>query len=151
MNDAKQEDSLRSSIIDSSPLPIFAIDAEDRVRYLWNDEAEGVFGWSKSQIVGRKLPMVPEENREEIKDLRKRSLRGETFRGVETRFQKENGDLIDVTISLAPLTEEGTDEAVLCIASDIQERQEMEITFKDSKNLYKKLFNRLNDAFFLSP
>ena len=42
-------------LVDSSPLPIFAIDAHGVVTH-WNPAAESLLGWTRNELVGRELP-----------------------------------------------------------------------------------------------
>ncbi len=45
-------------LVDSSPLAIFAIDAQGMVTY-WNSAAENLIGWKRNELVGHDLPFPP--------------------------------------------------------------------------------------------
>jgi PAS domain-containing protein len=45
-------------LVDSSPLAIFAIDAQGAVIY-WNPAAENLIGWTRNDLVGHDLPFPP--------------------------------------------------------------------------------------------
>lgn len=49
---------LESTLVDASPLALFAIDAHGMVTH-WNAAAEGLFGWSRQELLGRQLPFDP--------------------------------------------------------------------------------------------
>jgi hypothetical protein len=45
-------------LVDSSPLAIFAIDAQGTVIY-WNPAAENMIGWTRNELLGHDLPFDP--------------------------------------------------------------------------------------------
>lgn len=47
-----------SVLMDSSPLAFFAVDGHGLVAH-WNAAAEGLFGWSRHELLGRQLPFDP--------------------------------------------------------------------------------------------
>ena len=50
------------ALLDSSPLPIFSLDAAGRIE-TWNRAAERVFGYPQADIIGRELSALPESAR----------------------------------------------------------------------------------------
>ncbi|HEX7185284.1 MAG TPA: EAL domain-containing protein [Thermoanaerobaculia bacterium] len=90
------------ALIEASPLAIKALDEEDRVT-LWSPGAERTFGWKAEEVIGQRLPTVPEDKWDEHLSLRASVLRGERFIGLETRRHDKSGTMIDVRISAAPL------------------------------------------------
>ena len=46
------------SLVQGSPLATFAVD-RDALILLWNQAAEGLFGWAEQEILGHKNPIVP--------------------------------------------------------------------------------------------
>jgi PAS domain-containing protein len=78
-----------ATVIESSPLAIASIDADDTV-WTWNSAAEHQFGWSAPDVLGRPLPVVPVAYREAYAKLRGRVLRGESVHGVELIRQKRD-------------------------------------------------------------
>lgn len=47
-----------SVLMDASPLAVFAVDGHGIVTH-WNAAAEGLFGWSRHELLGRQLPFDP--------------------------------------------------------------------------------------------
>ena len=45
-------------LVDSSPLPIFAIDAHGVVTH-WNPAAESLLGWTRQELLGHEIPFDP--------------------------------------------------------------------------------------------
>jgi PAS domain-containing protein len=48
---------LSQAVMESSPLPMYAVDAGGAVCY-WNSAAERLFGWERSEVLGHQLPVL---------------------------------------------------------------------------------------------
>ena len=53
------------TLIDASPLAIMTLDSAGRVRS-WNAAAQGMFGWTAAEAVGKVVPFVPPENLDRV-------------------------------------------------------------------------------------
>ncbi len=114
------------ALIQASPVAINVLDPEGNVK-LWNPAAERMFGWREEEVLGRFLPYVSEENREEHRALRERVLQGEPFTGVEVRRRRKDGSPIDISVSTAPLRDaKGNITAIMSVNLDITERKRAE-------------------------
>jgi len=114
------------AIIEASPDALIAVDSEGTVE-LWNPAAERIFGWSAEEVVGEPLPFVPEDRTEEMESLLERVQGGETLSGVETRRRTSDGDLVDVSLSAAPLRDsDGEVVGVMAAIEDVTERKTYE-------------------------
>lgn len=122
----RKSDKLRRAIIESSPLPIFTLNLEGRV-LTWNSSAENILGWNAEEVIGKPLPIVPHNSKHEFETLMKRVTNEGGFTGLELVRQKKNGDLIDVSISTAPILDDN-DEVIGIMASleDITDRKKAE-------------------------
>ncbi len=123
-------------VIQSSPLAVIVLDTDNRVR-LWNPAAEAVFGWRLEEVLGRVLPTVPPDGPEqsEFKMLLENVKRGNSLVIQRTRNRRKNGDFLDVSVSLAPLRNEGGQTiGVTGVIADITEH-------KQTEDLYKTLAN----------
>ncbi|HEV8578327.1 MAG TPA: EAL domain-containing protein [Thermoanaerobaculia bacterium] len=72
------------ALVEASPLAILTLDLESRVTS-WSPAAERTFGWKAEEVLGRRLPFVPDDKWDEHISLRDRVLAGELFTGLETR------------------------------------------------------------------
>ncbi len=121
------------ALIKSSPLAIIALDPEGLVT-LWNPAAERMFGWSEREALGRFLPLVPEDRREEHAAMRQGVLGGEGFADVEVRRRRKDGSPIDISISTAPLRDaQGRSVGVMSVSADITERKKAEEKLRRSE------------------
>ena len=91
-----------SWIVDTSPLAIFASDA-DGVIMLWNPASERMFGWPAEEIIGHPSPMVPEACRAQAESFRRRALGGESMTDVEVVRQRRDGSKVQLSFSNAPI------------------------------------------------
>ncbi len=114
------------TIIYSSPLAILTMDAEDQVT-MWNPAAEGMFGWSDKQTLGKIDPTVPENKIREYEALRNATLSGMSFSNMDTVRMKKDGDQFPVSLSVAPLRGQ-QNEVIgrLHIITDITERKKLQ-------------------------
>lgn len=134
--------SLRA-LIDSSPLAIITLAADGTVT-MWNAAAEAIFGWSSEEAMGRFLPIVPDEKREEHDSLRRRVLSGEGFVGVEVRRVRKDGTPIDISMSMVPMRDaSGSVTGVLSISADITERRLAEQAFYESSKILRSVLNTI--------
>ncbi|MBD0334762.1 MAG: PAS domain S-box protein [Cyanobacteria bacterium Co-bin13] len=125
------------TLVASSPLPIVVIEPSGLVQ-LWNPAAEKVFGWSKAEVLGQPLPIVPPEKREECRQVREAVVRGEIFSGIETYRCRQDGSKIIVSISAALLEGNST---ILLLFQDVTQRQEAETALRLNETQLQTLFD----------
>jgi diguanylate cyclase (GGDEF)-like protein/PAS domain S-box-containing protein len=128
------------AVIEASPIAIISVDNDAKVT-MWNPAAEDTFGWTEQEVMGQPYPLVPEDKGEEFARLRSRVRGGEGFTGVESLRHTNEGDLIDVSISTAPLRDaHGEVTGVLAMVADIGERKRSEEALRKSEERYRTLF-----------
>ncbi|NQD38451.1 PAS domain S-box protein [Permianibacter sp. IMCC34836] len=71
----------------------------------WNVGAELLFGFTPEEAIGRRLVdlIVPADLQHEEQDILSRIRRAERIGHFETRRQRKNGELIDVSVNVSPL------------------------------------------------
>ncbi|RPI08284.1 MAG: GAF domain-containing protein, partial [Zetaproteobacteria bacterium] len=110
------------AMFQASPLAVVVLDRDGRVK-TWNPAAERIFGWSESEVLGRRPPFVPEDKREDFLAVRRRELAGEHLDGVELHRQRKDGTPVDVRLWTAPLRDaQGRVSDVLGILEDVTDR-----------------------------
>jgi PAS domain S-box-containing protein len=115
------------ALVTASPLAIYMIDGRGLVTEVWNLAAERIFGWKAEEVLGRRLPTVGDEQREEFEHLRERVMAGETLTGVEVQRLRRDGTPIHLSLALAPLRgADGTVESVVAMVADVTERRRAE-------------------------
>lgn len=107
-------------IINASPTAIYSI-RRDGIVETWNPGAERIFGWQAQEVVGRPVPFLPSENEPEAPLVRSVMEQGEAIANVEARRLRKDGQVIDVSISMAPVA-----EGFVAVVEDITERKRNE-------------------------
>ena len=108
-------------ILNCSPEAIALFDS-DLVVAEWNMSAEELYGYNRSDVLGRKLRTIPREKEEEMRAFLVQASQGKPVLDVETRRQANDGTLIDVQTNLLPYQEEGQGRFFLEVSIDIRER-----------------------------
>ncbi|MDZ7796130.1 MAG: PAS domain S-box protein [Candidatus Marinimicrobia bacterium] len=145
-NELKKSEAFQKTIIESSPLPIFSLDTEGRV-LSWNPASEKVFGWTFEEIKGKTLPIVQKEKKHEFHSLLNRVITEGAFSGKELVRQKKNGQLIDISLSAAPI--HGPDNKVIGIMStleDITDSKKLEKAIIESRNNLRITLDSIGDG-----
>jgi PAS domain S-box-containing protein len=113
------------TLINAAPLPIYTLDPEGRVRS-WNHAAEKAFGWTAQDVLGRFLPLIPEQEMSAFRASLDRVLDGESISGVQVRRPRRDGMTLDLRISAAPTrAPDGTIDGAIAVAEDITERKSL--------------------------
>jgi PAS domain S-box-containing protein len=119
----------------AAPLPIVAIDADDKVM-AWNPAAEQLFGRPAADVLGHSLPGIDPGAAADcarmIADIRSgRPVKGETLAG-----RRADGTAIDLRLSGAPIRDEdGRVRVALLAVQDETERNKLERQFLHAQKM----------------
>ena len=114
-------------LIQSSPLAIYTRDLNGLLTS-WNPAAEKMYGWTAAEVLGKPLPSVPGEKRDESDSLRKRLLSGESSIKFEGQRLRRDGSPIYIDASLGPLHDaSGSASGIIAMAADVTERKRVEL------------------------
>lgn len=123
----KSEDELRRSneryrgLLEDFPGGVILYDKELRV-VEWNASAERMYGYPKTEIMGRPLPTVPPEKAGELGEFMRQVEQGDPVLNVETTRLDRSGAAFPVQLSLRPFRERDQPIHFLEATSDIRER-----------------------------
>jgi ribonuclease P protein subunit RPR2 len=98
------------------------LDTQGRVRR-WGAAAQRVFGLTEEQAVGQILPMVPFDMREETLTRVREAASGAMCGEHSTVWCRDDGEPLEVAVSMADLGANGNGPTVALIARDISERR----------------------------
>lgn len=102
----------------------------------FNPAFEELYGWSAEECIGKTIPMVPKEHSQEAHIRTREVQQGKSYSLVETQDIKKDGTLVDVQITLSPITdEEGNVIATSVISRDITYQKETEKLILQSEKL----------------
>ena len=112
----------------------------------WGAAAERVFGFPEAEAVGRLLPMVPFDLRDELLERVRAAAGGETTAEHSTVWCRADGAPLEVAVSLAQLGRDGDGPTVALIARDISERRleqaQLEAYAKDVRESFGRELRR---------
>ncbi|MDA8227188.1 MAG: PAS domain S-box protein [Desulfitobacterium hafniense] len=131
-----------AAIVESSVDGIYSITIDGRITS-WNQGAERIFGYSNQEILSNSIfSLAPIEYHDEIKALVKKVMNGEKISNLQTKRQRKDGQLIDVSLTISPLKNvNGEIIGASSIVRDITEtkRMEKELAKLDQLNLISQM------------
>ncbi len=139
--DASEREELYRSLLKSSADAIVIYDMEGLAQYV-NPSFTRIFGWTQEDVEGRRIPFLPESEREaSLAKIAEILTDGILCSGFETkRFTKEGG-LVDVSISASRYHDhEGNPAGLLGILRDITDRKLAEAKLRESEERYRDLY-----------
>ncbi len=123
------------AVIDASPLAIIGLDLDGNVQG-WSRSAEAIFGWSQDEVLGKPVPIVPEEGREEFRGLLDRTAQGDTLSGYVTERRRKDGKPVDIRLWAAPLYgATGQVRGKIAVIADITEQRRLEQQLTQSQKM----------------
>ncbi|GIW50783.1 MAG: hypothetical protein KatS3mg081_0138 [Gemmatimonadales bacterium] len=123
------------AVVNASPLPIIGLDPEGRVT-LWNGAAERLFGWTEAEVLGRPIPIVPEEVRDAVERARWRILRGEAVSGIEVVRRRKDGALLDLKVfAAATYDARGRANGLVVMFEDVTTSKRLEEQLRRSQKM----------------
>jgi PAS domain S-box-containing protein len=87
----------------------------------WNASAERLYGWSRTEVTGQRLPTIPSEREPELLECLAQVAQHDAAVDRETVRQNRQRERIEVQLSLLPFRER-SDGYFLEVTADIRER-----------------------------
>ena len=112
------------ALIVASPLPIVAFTR--RGDHAVESRRRTRFRLEEAEVLGKPLPFIPEEKKDEHREMRDRDLRGETFTSREIRRRRKDGTPIDISVSTArDARRPGNITGIMSVYVDITEQKKL--------------------------
>ncbi|HEY0547682.1 MAG TPA: PAS domain S-box protein [Pyrinomonadaceae bacterium] len=121
--EARENQSLLMNILESAREAIYAVDTEGRFQWC-NSATLNIGDYKTEDLIGRSfLELAHEGDREMIRELFERTLKGEP-QTYESRYLAKDGNVLYALTDNAPLVVDGRTTGVLGIARDITEQKQ---------------------------
>lgn len=135
-------------LLESAPDAIVIVDERGRIEIL-NGQAERLFGYERSELIGRPVEtLVPADRREAHAGHRRRYTADARTRpmgiGMDLLGERKDGVRFPVEISLSPLhTEKGL--LITSVIRDITERKRAETALRESERRFREFIEGTDD------
>jgi PAS domain S-box-containing protein len=132
-------DSRYRFFLEFSPDPIVIYDTDGFAQYV-NRAFESTFGWSKNELIGKRIDFVPPKNMQETQEAIQHLMRENLVTLFETQRFTKNGELLDVQLSSSTyLDSHGNIKGVIVILRDITELKRTRFALAESQKWFSTL------------
>lgn len=119
-----------AEIVRATAMVVIAVDVENRV-LAWNPAAERLFGWTAAEVLGKPLPTIPEDKRDQHAAMLRQVLAGKAIAQCDVERKTKNGTTILMSCAKSPLWDEHhVPIGMSCIGVDITEQKWLETQAK---------------------
>jgi PAS domain S-box-containing protein len=118
-------------VLHALPGAVIAVDLDDRV-VVWNAGAERLFGWRAEEVLGQRLPIVPDDAWDRRRRWVERVFAGEDVEVTTQRLHRD-GRRMDVVIRYAVITEDGTPTGTVAVCRDASSQLRAAARFQRSQ------------------
>lgn len=130
ISDRKRNEEIKNqlaSIVLNSGDAIYAMSIDGQIQS-WNPGAQKLYGFSERDAIGRNISIVvPDFKQNELNHILNKVAKGERIESLETKRQKKDKKVIDVSLTLSPIWDEsGIVTSVSAISRDITFKKQVE-------------------------
>jgi PAS domain S-box-containing protein len=134
------------SFLKANPIPVVIYNLQRMVSYL-NPAFEKTFGWNHDELVGQKIPFVPEEEMQATLEHIQKAIDGEESTNFETRRLTKAGEVLEVNItSFRYNDEQGNPAGLVAMYRDVTKRRSLEREIKRRLSFEENLIESTLDG-----
>lgn len=132
---------LLTSVLDSTQDAIIGKTLDGTIT-TWNQGAQGIYGYTEDEIVGKSIySLAPEERAAEMTEILHKIKQGESITQYESVQRTKDGRLLNVFLTVSPIrNREGQIVAACTVARDITAQRQAEQGLRSSEQQYRLLF-----------
>ena len=133
---SKRAEALYRSLLDSSADAIITYDLEGKARFV-SPAFTRIFGWTREEVEGKRIPFVPESERQQTMDIIHGLLEhGTLCHAFRTKRSTKDGRLLDISISASRYDDhEGNPSGLLVILRDISDKKRLETQLQHAQRM----------------
>jgi diguanylate cyclase (GGDEF)-like protein/PAS domain S-box-containing protein len=137
----------QSQLLDAVGQAVIAIDLEGMVLY-WNHRAEELYGWSKQQVMGRRLRefLISKDFWESADEIMSELRAGRSWSG-EFLVRRKDGTFFPAEVTNTPVVDDqGAVVGIIGVSTDITERRRAEARLRAYEANLRALFAAIDDV-----
>lgn len=137
--------------MENTPLGTITWDSQLRVKQ-WSKQAEQIFGWSSSEVLGRKLEdlqLVFTEDRNLVKSIIQNLIEGNTNQCNNRNYRKDGTVIHCEWYNSALLDESGKLVSILSFVQDVSKRKQAEEALRESEEKFRQLAENIHAVFWM--
>jgi PAS domain S-box-containing protein len=124
--ESSRREHLYESLLNSTPDAVAIYNLQGEALYI-NPAFTGIFGFTLKEVMGKRIPFVPEDEREWTLSSIERVLKGEQVSGLETRRLTKGGEMLDISLSSSCYYDhEGKTSGIVVFLRDMSETRRTE-------------------------
>ena len=137
-------------ILETMADALFVIDAAGCIRVV-NNAVQHLLGYRNHDLLGKSIDHIEQTSGDETisRTLRDLARRG-PIRDQERVLRHRDGSGVDVSVSISPVGEAGTQEGAVVIARDIRERKRADETLRDAMTRLEHSNRELEDFAYVA-
>jgi len=121
-----EDRALCDAMIDACPMAVYAVDFDGKV-LSWNQAAADIFGWAPEEVIGKPLPIVPDEDEEEVRQIRRQLANGRSMSELDVTRLRKDGSSFQAKLYMSPIADaDGDAVALLAVLTDVTSSKLME-------------------------
>jgi len=134
--ESKRAEEVYRSLLNSSADAVAIYDLEGRTRYV-SPAFTKIFGWTLADVRNRKMPFLPESEKEETLSIIQALVEnGTPCHDFETKRYTRKGDLLDVSISASRYNDHnGKPSGILVTIRDVSEKKRLEAQLRYAQKM----------------
>jgi len=138
--ESARREELYRSVLNSSADAIVIYDIEGRALYV-SPSFTRIFGWTMEEVEGRRIPFMPETEREASMRIIYDIIENDAFcSAFETKRSTKDGRLLNISISASRYHDnDGNPSGILAILRNITDRKRAEAALRESEERFRTL------------
>ncbi len=123
------------AIFEANPDPVVVYDRDGLPQYL-NPAFSQVFGWRLADLEGKRIPFIPEDQKEVTKAKIEEIYRSGKPVSIQSRRLTKSGDIIDTIVSAAVIKgHDGIPQGLVVNLTDISEQRKLQAQLQQAQRM----------------